>query len=179
MKGRWNYQGLGQVCYGVTASYPAAAQWLDQPGWTVEDWGCGCAFARRFFALAQYVGIDGSQNEFADVCGEDLIERKSSPDGILMRHVLEHNERWPELLDNALRSFQKRLVIVFFIPFGPETKVINRSTDPKYLGVPDIQFKREDIMDRLQGVFHHSETVDSDLMVCCEKKLKKVVAPVK
>lgn len=172
MKNRWNYAGLGQVQYGIEDSYRLAAEWLDIPGWTVEDWGCGCAHARRYFTQAKYIGIDGSQNDYADVCGEDLRFRDSKPDGILLRHVLEHNEDWRTLLANAIRCAQKRLTIVLFIPFGPETKIINRNQDPKYLGVPDIQFQRKDIMDALGPVFSHADNVGTDTLLFCEKDSK-------
>lgn len=156
--------------YGVEASYVAAAQWLDLPGWTVEDWGCGCAHARRYFKNAKYIGIDGSQNDFADICREDITERNSNPDGILMRHVLEHNEGWKALLTNAVRCFKHRMAIVFFVDFGPVTRVFNRSTDPKYLGVPDIQFRREDIAEVLGETFSHAARAETDWILFCEKK---------
>lgn len=169
MKNRWNYQGLGQVQYGSHDSYQVARNWLDFPGWTVEDWGCGCAYARKFFTMSKYIGIDGSKNDFADICQEDVIERKSTPEGIMLRHVLEHNERWKELLANALNCFQRRMVIVFFIDFGPETKIINRTADPKYPGVVDIQFKRSDIQDMIAPFYKTELRVDSDILLFCEK----------
>lgn len=169
MKHRWNYKGLGQVEYGIRESYERACSWLDQPDWTVEDWGCGCAFARRYFRQAKYIGIDGSQNDFADLCPVDVSERDSRPDAILLRHVLEHNEGWIKLLGNAVRCAQKRLVLVFFIPFGSETKIINRSTDPKYLGVVDIQFRLLDVLSALKGLKVRTDPVGSDTIMFCEK----------
>lgn len=173
MKDRWNYNGLGQVQYGSHDSYQVARNWLDFPGWTVEDWGCGCAFARHFFTDAKYVGIDGSQNDYADICRVDVIERDSKPDGLMLRHVLEHNEHWRELLKNALRCFQKRMVLVFFIPFGTETKIINRTSDPKYPGVVDIQFKRADIQELIDPVYKTELHVDGDTLLFCEKPYSK------
>lgn len=170
MKDKWKYEGLGQVQYGSHDSYQVARNWLDFPGWTVEDWGCGCAWARRFFQHAKYVGIDGSQNDYADICRVDVIERDSRPDGIMLRHVLEHNEGWRDLLKNAVRCFQKRMVIVFFIDFGPETRIINRTADPKYPGVVDIQFKRSDIQEIIAPVYRTELRVDSDILLFCEKQ---------
>lgn len=170
MKDRWNYSGLGQVEYGIQESYEQSCQWLDHPGWTVEDWGCGCAWARRYFRKANYIGIDGSQNDFADICRVDVSERDSRPEAILLRHVLEHNEGWKKLLENAIRCCTRRLVLVFFIPFGPETKIINRSTDPKYLGVVDIQFRLKDIQDALEGLHIIISNCGTDTILFCEKR---------
>lgn len=159
MINRWDYSNMGQVQYGQLDSYVHACNWLDQTGYTVEDWGCGCAFAKRFFKHASYKGIDGSQNDYADVCKVDLSSHSSSPDGILMRHVLDHNENWEVILGNALNSFRKRMSLVFFIEFGPTTTVVSRSQDPKYKGVPDIQFRKSDVMKWLKPYF------DSELRI--------------
>ena len=121
--GRWeaSYAKLGSpYCYGNVESYRVAASLLDGLP-VVEDWGCGCAYAKQFFAHSKYIGVDGSKSEWCDIV-DDLETRASSPDGILMRHVLEHNNRWKEVLTNALDRAQVRLVVVFFIDFGPETK---------------------------------------------------------
>ncbi|MDA1276322.1 MAG: hypothetical protein O2960_20085 [Verrucomicrobia bacterium] len=102
--------------YGDELSYRVSAALLDDLE-TVEDWGCGCAYAKRFFHHASYLGIDGSKSKWNDIT-EDLRLRKSKPDGILLRHVLEHNDNWKTLLINAIECSQKRLVIVFFLPLN-------------------------------------------------------------
>ncbi len=173
MKDRWHYAGLGQVQYGDESSYLACADWLDWPGWTVEDWGCGCAYIKRFFRHAKYIGIDGSHNEFADICRQELDERVSSPDGILLRHVLDHNEGWKAILSNAAKCCQKRMVIDLFIPFGPETKVVDR-TSPLELRYPDIvniQFKKEDIFGELNAFDVRQSRTERDFLLLCEKRV--------
>ena len=62
-----------------------------------------------------------------------------------MRHILEHNYRWPEILDNALASFAERMVLILFTPVGDRTREIAFNAS---WGVPDISFKMSDITDR-------------------------------
>lgn len=145
MKNRWNYEGLGQVNYGNEGSYAEPMAWFDQLGGVVEDWGCGCAAAKRFCRVCKYIGIEGSKNEFADRCDVDLTQYRSNPDHILLRDVLDHNPEWRKVLENALASFQKRMVLVIFRPCGPETKVVFTNDSPKYPGVQDFQFRAGDL----------------------------------
>lgn len=145
MKDRWNYNGLGQVLYGNEASYREPIAWFDELGGVLEDWGCGCCGAKRFVTRCQYIGIEGSKNEFADRCDVDLAHYTSSPDHILMRDVIDHNPEWQKVLKNALASFRQRMVLVVFRPCGPETKVVFTNDSPKYPGVPDYQFKAGDL----------------------------------
>lgn len=135
--GRWEkgYTTMTEPkCYGDEEGYVEAAAWLDDLD-TVEDWGCGGAYARRFFKHASYLGIDGSKSPLNDIT-EDLLKRDSKPDGILMRHVLEHNLRWKRLLTNAHKCAQKRLLVVMFTDWGPATIY---PTDPD--GIPCIEFQ--------------------------------------
>lgn len=98
--------------YGTEDTYIRAAKWLD--GLNVEDWGCGYCFARKFMPNSRYRGIDvGSPLADASV---DLALYTSVCQGILLRHVLEHNESWMTILHNAMRSFTDRLCVVLFIP---------------------------------------------------------------
>ena len=172
MKDRWNYAGLGQVQYGDEASYQAAADWLDWPGWIVEDWGCGCAFARRFFRHATYIGIDGSQNDYADICRVELDARFSKSDGLLMRHVLDHNEGWRAVLNRAASCCQRRMVIDLFIPFGPVTRIVDRTspTEMRYPDIVNMQFRREDLMEELLEYSVRQINTSRDFLMLCEKK---------
>lgn len=169
MKDRWNYAGLGQVQYGDESSYQAAADWLDWPGWLVEDWGCGCAYARRFFHHAKYFGIDGSQNDYADLCRVELDCRFSTPDGLMMRHVLDHNEGWRSVLNRAASCCQRRMVLDFFIPFGPVTKIVDRTFDPRYPDIVNMQFRREDIFEELTAYRVREIRTERDFLLLCEK----------
>ena len=77
--GRWNYESfLEPIQYGETESYRLAAAWLNGCS-EVEDWGCGCAFAKRFFTT-QYIGIDGSKSLWNDKVADLMIYRsKTAP----------------------------------------------------------------------------------------------------
>jgi hypothetical protein len=99
MKNMWNYKGLGRVKYGHPESYSRPCAWFDEVGGTLEDWGCGCAAAKEYVKVCRYVGIDGSNNEFADQF-EDLRFYKSACDCLLLRGVLDHNTEWEKILEN-------------------------------------------------------------------------------
>ena len=143
--GKWkrNYDGLSEIkTYADETSYRLAAAFLDglESG---EDWGCGSG-GFRLFCKSPYIGVDGTENPFVDKVA-DLATYRSDADGILLRHVLEHNPAWEKILDNALQSFRKKLCIVVFTPFADETKVIEYY---RKMDVVDISFEREDLVSR-------------------------------
>lgn len=151
--GKWPEYANGEPrIYGRERSYVEAAAFLDLPGTTVEDWGCGWGHARRFFTRATYVGVDGSESKYCDVV-DDLRTRVSTPDGILLRHVLEHNLMWQWVLQSAVRSNPKRLCIVFFLPFGTAPQVVR---DP-HPGVVLINLVERDVESILSGWFIRKE----------------------
>jgi beta-1,4-mannosyl-glycoprotein beta-1,4-N-acetylglucosaminyltransferase len=153
MLGRWDkwYKDVtkrGPFKYGNTLTYRLAGEFLKDMG-TVEDWGCGTGAFKDFYT-GRYVGVDGSKNPFVNKV-VDLREYKSDPDGIIMRHILEHNYDWRKILDNALSSFKKKFCLVLFTPFVDKTGVI--AQNKKYgVDVPDIAFKREDVESKLKGL---------------------------
>jgi len=140
--------------YGVPTTMKLAAAFLALPEIiTVEDWGCGFGGFRKFLAPHQeYVGVDGSKSPAATVHA-DLTEYRSDPDGLLLRHVLEHNPDWLPILDNAVESFKKRMVLIIFTPFLAETKEIRRYR--QWHGcegsMVDIGFRKEDLVERFGG----------------------------
>ncbi len=142
---RWDplYRGVRSPHpYGDTRTYEKAARFLAGLS-TVEDWGCGCAWLKRYLdPSVGYQGIDGSQSPFADRV-TDLAGYRSRADGIVLRHVLEHNPDWEAVLTNAVASFRKRLVIVLFTPFAGTTRPIAENAS---LGVPDLSFARADLV---------------------------------
>jgi len=151
--GSWVY-GKEQFSYGDDdQSYRKAAEFLDDaPLLEVEDWGCGTAYAKRFFRC-RYVGVDQAPG-FADRIA-DLRYYDTEAHGILLRHVLEHNVEWPRILRNALKSADK-LALVIFTPFAETTRQI--AWNPGY-NVPDISFRREDLTDHFNS--YKSETFSS------------------
>lgn len=130
--------------------YIAGMKFLDGVGVTIEDWGCGATWAKKFVKKGKYIGIDGSP-DMADVI-VDLREYTSSPDCIFMRGVLEHNVDWKPVLENAVKSFQKKMCLLVFTPFQDETRVI----DEGHHGLPDIGFKKSDLTD-IFGMYKYTE----------------------
>jgi len=149
---KWNnwYSNVKQIePYGVTASYQIGADYLSGCS-VIEDWGCGKGWFRSVLPTnTSYIGLDGSHNKFVDR-HVDLESYKSSPEGIFMRHVLEHNYGWENVLSNAVESFTKKMVLVLFTPWSEgETKQIG-FTDS--VGVPDLSFSKKDIEKHLLGL---------------------------
>lgn len=134
--GKWDYSH-GPRVYGPNASYLEAAKLLDRDGWTVADWGCGCCAAKKYFHRAKYIGIDGSPG-FAERVA-DLREYREPSDGILLRHVLEHNYDWPSILRNALASARKRVVIVLFLSMKRHTELYAIDQN----GIPALHISEE------------------------------------
>lgn len=133
--------------FGDTLTYEKAAQYLDGLE-TVEDWGCGQGWFRRYLnPSVNYKGIDGSRSPGLDVVA-DLATYTSKTEGLLLRHVLEHNEGWSAILHNALESFTKRMVVVLFTPFAQVTHQI--AFNPT-IGVPDIAFAKDDLTAQFKG----------------------------
>jgi hypothetical protein len=149
MEGTWNYRTVEQFAYGDETSYRKGMEFLDGHG-TIEDWGCGTAFAKRFAAKSPYIGIDGSASRFTDKVA-DLRSYTSDIDCIFMRHVLEHNRDWKPILTNAIRSFRRRMVLVIFTPFASETRQI-----AVWSGIPDIAFQKDELT-RFFGHLQYSE----------------------
>lgn len=146
--GKWDrwYELLGPSPdpqpYGDTSpTYAIAAEFLASCS-SIEDWGCGKGWMRTLVGADRYVGVDGSRSPFADVVA-DLAEYRSSVDGIVLRHVLEHDYRWSEILANAVASFRRRLAVILFTPPAAVTHEIAWNDDP---GVPDLAFRLDDLV---------------------------------
>ena len=117
MLGRWApWYGPGRPprSYGPADTYRIAADWLE--GLAVADWGCGYG-AFRAHHRGAYLGVDGTAGA-ADVVA-DLRSYRTPSEGVLLRHVLEHNPDWRPILDGAIASFTRRMVLVVFTPDSP------------------------------------------------------------
>ena len=141
MLGLWNksYREHIPSRYGADESYLLAEKFLH--GLDVEDWGCG---HQRFkdYHVGGYIGIDGSDNGIPATITADLRERAEYSQGILLRHVLEHNRDWRKVLKNALKSYTHTLVIVLFTPLQERTHELCFTPA---VGVPDIGFSLSDL----------------------------------
>ena len=133
--------------YGDDTSYRMADAWTAECA-TVADWGCGKGYMRKFIPPERYIGIDGSPSRFADRV-EDLTEYRVKTEGVILRHVLEHEHEWESILDNAVASYTKRLFIAVFTPSVDRTHVL--MTEPEYGDVPVVAFNTDDILDRIAG----------------------------
>jgi glycosyltransferase involved in cell wall biosynthesis len=155
---RWPYRPDDRYPYGADLTYEKGMAFLDQPGAVIEDWGCGTTYARRFVTKGTYVGIDGSPVESTDTV-TDLRQYTSTADCIFMRHVLEHNTEWRTVLQNALDSFRKRMVLIIFTPFGEETRGLDVEVPT---GIPTISFRKQDLTDMIRHLPYREEQVTTD-----------------
>src|SRR5919109_991423 len=129
--------------YGDTTSYEIGAAWLERCAF-VEDWGCGAGWLRTLVPPHRYRGIDGTSSAFCDEV-VDLVAYRSRVPAVFMRHVLEHDDNWQQILDNAVPSFTERMALILFTPERAVTEAI--AYEP-HIGVPDIAFRLADITDR-------------------------------
>jgi hypothetical protein len=144
--GKWAawYQDLEEPwAYGDPTSYEIGAAWL--AGCTlIEDWGCGAGWLRTLLPPDRYRGLDGTASPRGDAV-VDLVTYRSTVPGVFIRHVLEHNEEWAQILDNAVVSFTDRMVLILFTPERAVTEAI--AFHPE-VGVPDIAFRLADLTNR-------------------------------
>lgn len=148
--GRWDdwYDSADkQLPYGDTDTYRLGGTWLQSCD-EVEDWGCGLGWF-RIYRTHGYIGIDGSSTKFADVHA-NLADYRSDVPGIFMRHVLEHNHRWPNILDNAVASFRQRMALILFTPLADRTQQIGETVIGG-VSIPDYSFALDDILARFEG----------------------------
>lgn len=141
-------------------------EFLDGP-YTIEDWGCGTAWAKRFVKRGRYIGVDGSWSLHCDIV-DDLRTRRSEPGGILIRHILEHNWEWKKILENALASFQKKFVLVLFTPFANETHSIGTTWET----IPDLSFRKQELLDFLDAEDAASKRSDRRRFYFTEESLQ-------
>jgi glycosyltransferase involved in cell wall biosynthesis len=152
---KWNYQTVGEFAYGDDTTYKKGMVFLDGHG-NIEDWGCGAAYAKLFVKNSKYIGIDGSQGAFTDKV-VDLRKYTSKTDCIFIRHVLEHNHNWSNILANAVNSFNNRMVLIIFTPFTDKTRQI-----AKLSGIPDISFRKEDLTEFFKQFKYTEESLETD-----------------
>ena len=152
MIGRWQYGNAAPFPYGDELTYRTSMAFLDGHG-TIEDWGAGTGYARRFVRQSRYRAVDGSPSIGVDRV-VDLRSYRSDADCILLRHVLEHNPDWRQILENALRSFRRRMVIVVFTPFAAETHEIG-----SWRGIPDLALRKEDLVACFDGLEWREESI--------------------
>lgn len=157
----WHKDVDDKLAYGDTLTYSLGAEFLNDCE-LVEDWGCGTCFMSTVLdPKVIYVGVDGSYSKFANRIVDLATYRTfQRPDGIFMRHVIEHNTQWKQILENAVASFNKKMVLVIFTPINA-TQTTTLSRDPT-IGVPDISFSLVDLLSCLSGLKFNVEEVITD-----------------
>ena len=154
--------GLRPPRYGQDdITYQCGMAWLDAVCATIEDWGCGSGHAAQFARNAAVLGIDGSPGRRVDVVDDLRTYKGTKPDGIYMRHVLEHNMDWETVLQNALGQFRKRMVLVIFTPFSYATVCLPVPPTQK---VPDISFRKEDLTKHFASMIDHEDSLVTGAM---------------
>jgi SAM-dependent methyltransferase len=153
--GRWQYGNAAPFPDGDDVTYRKGMAFLDGHG-TIEDWGAGTGYARRFATRSTYRAVDGSPSLGVDRV-VDLRRYRSDADCIFMRHVLEHNPEWRTILENALGSFRRRMVLVVFTPFADETHEIG-----SWRGIPDLALRKADVVACFAGLDWREETVETN-----------------
>jgi hypothetical protein len=135
--------------YGDPSTVQRAAEFFNTADiQTVEDWGCGLGGLSAFLAPHQhYVGVDGSRSPYANMI-VDLEGYRSDVDAVHLRHVLEHNFAWENILRNALASYRCRMVLTLFTPWSACTRAI--AEYPNFLGTGatmiDLSFCRDEVI---------------------------------
>ena len=144
---KWKKSHEGRMdikMYGSSMTYELAAEFLDDCD-TIEDWGSGRG-GLTLFRKKSIVGVDGTKTPFVDVIA-DLCEYTSDADGILIRHVLEHNWDWRKILENAIESFRKKLCVVLFIPLSD--KGTYNVEQVKGVDIPNLSICKNEFIDCL------------------------------
>lgn len=135
--------------FGDNATYQLGADFIGEL--PVEDWGCGLGWFRQF-VKGPYKGVDGSPSCFTDEVA-DLRDYRSQTPALFMRHVLEHNPfEWQMIVDNAVASFTRRMVLVLHTPMTDFTVLIKDDD------VPDVSLSWTDLTSRFADVpFTHEQ----------------------
>lgn len=134
---------LQHEVYGEVETYRMAAEWLRVCA-VVEDWGGAHGhFARYLSASVTYRCVDGTV-QCTDQVLADLATYRSTPEGILLRHVVDMTVHWSAVLVNALASFRRRMVVITFTPDVVETRVSKVKS-----GWPVWHFNPQDLIDAM------------------------------
>ena len=64
-----------------------------------------------------------------------------------MRHVIEHNYEWRKILNNACKSFKKKMCLILFTPLRDDSTLEIAHNLKHGVDVPDLSFKRNDLFE--------------------------------
>jgi len=111
----------------------------------IEDWGCGESKFKKYIEKnhIEYIGIDNSIESNTNIKA-DLCQYTSSVDGIFMRDVLEHNSEWKKILQNACKSFNKKMCLIFLKPLPDVSNTqVNKSEISEIFRIFNIAYRVE------------------------------------
>ena len=160
---RWYERAEKPIPMGRNASYRMAVDWLDLEGCTLEDWGGGTGYARRFVQHATYRLVDGSPSQW-NPDPVELTEYASNSECILIRHVLEHNDDWARILANAAGSFRRRMTLVLYTPIQEVTRPVSKP----HARVVEYGFALDDI-ERMGGPWLLQATCGPETLLFYER----------
>ena len=151
--GRWQYGNAAPFPYGDDVTYRKAIAYLDGHG-TIEDWGAGTGYARRFVQQSAYRAIDGSPSLEVDGVVDLRTYRSGgrlhppAPRPRAQRGLAAHpRERAPVVPPAHGRSSSSRRS-------PPETHEI-----ASWQGIPDLAFRKDELVAHFDGLAWREETV--------------------
>lgn len=154
--GLWEptYRSRPAFPYGTDKTYLIGAKYLSCCQ-TVEDWGCGTQWFRRVMnqvdPTVRVLGLDGSAGFCDRVVDLHQYIPQPRPEGIFLRHVLEHNREWRTILEHALTSFEKRMVLVLFTPFSERETLLSEYSFPTGGSCPYLSLSQAELGRILYG----------------------------
>ena len=157
---------------GSEETYRICADWVKDARY-VDDWGCGKMRLKHFLPkTCEYTGIDYTpiRKDWTQIVGPVDLADWNHPsyavEGIVIRHVLEHNHDWEKILRNAIKSFTWRMALCLFIP--PSNGRTRNTRDDDF--VPYLAINREKLMNILQPYLKRTEFVHNERVYLLEKK---------
>ena len=136
--------------YGPQISYLLALDFLSNCH-PIQDWGCGANWFKTLAADKypdlKITGVDGSGKQCDLLADLVTFQPEAKPEGILLRHVLEHNNEWELIFRNALSCTTKKLMLILFTPFS-ETVT---KAEPDYIfdngdTCPNLSFPQQTLL---------------------------------
>jgi len=166
--GKWEflYQESAPFPFGSDLTYQIGAEFLAGCR-TIEDWGCGTQWFRGVMSGinpgTRVTGLDGS----AGYCDQvvDLCEYapEELPDGLMIRHVLEHNFDWRMILNRAVKSFTHRMILILHTPTVEQETLLYEYPFPDGGSCPYLSLPQDELEQILasHGLSYHQETIPS------------------
>lgn len=170
--GLWSgWKDSGPIQLGAVESYKQAIEWLDGYG-DIVDWGGGTGYAAQFVKESGYSVLDGSKSRVNNAL-VDLATVHSVSDCILLRHVLEHNHDWQDILRNMVDSFRCRAAVVTFMPFSSGFTLVDRE-EREYIGsigqsVPVLRLDRESFFSIVRPYLVAQRQIGTEIVFGLEK----------